>query len=237
MLTRTKNQFRPTLDVLEARECLSATAFLDGHTLHVIGTDAAETVDVYQTESQDKLSVFVDHVQLFFNPGHLNRVHIDLKGGDDVLTYRFNDGPVSHDRTINIDLGGGRDRALLYFDRSIYDPKAPGGAYGNIPGGMAIHAALNVRVDAGSGNDDVSAWFGPVENGQVNCRLFLGDGNDVGRVYLNGGVSADSAVDFIVRGQEGDDQVGAKVDLGGVIAGELRIQARGGAGHDIGATL
>ena len=230
MFTRTKNRFRPTLDALEARECLSASAFLDGHTLHVVGTEGNDFVRILQYERTNQITIDGSSVRAF-DASRVSRFHIDLKGGDDTLFYQVMDGPaVTRDRGIDVNLGGGNDGASLSFVRYAADAN---GRYGVVPGGgLSIQAALNIRVDGGAGDDAVTADFGSVNHGHVKCRLFLGDDNDFGMVHLYGKVSADSVANLIVRGQYGDDTVAAWVESGAVIAGELRLKYSGGPGQD-----
>ena len=66
MFTRTQNRFRPALDALEARDCLSGMSLLGGHTLLITGDSHANHVVIRQDDAANSLVVVVDDMAQAF---------------------------------------------------------------------------------------------------------------------------------------------------------------------------
>ena len=92
---------------------------------------------------------------------------INLKGGNDQLTYQLGGGSdFAHGKRITADLGSGDDVATFNFAD-------------NGTGGLAlIRGALNLDIQAGAGKDQVDAFFGPTTGSDLTLTGNMGYGDD-----------------------------------------------------------
>lgn len=244
---RQRARFRPQVEGLETRECLSTSVGLVGNTLNIVGDNAADTVKVFLRDSVNDIEVMsnprtislpipngtrtiwqVNH----FSSMQVQNINIDLQGGDDnlVMEMGFDDDPSAvlfDPKNITINLGDGANEATLLF-----------GGLG-LPN-RVISTNLNVTVTSGAGKDYVVAHFGEVQFGTVNYNAFLGAGDDEGFVGVWGNLDAGAALHANLQGQDGNDTLntfetfnGGSYDNVNVAAGALLdLNVAGGAGND-----
>jgi hypothetical protein len=251
--TRRRASYRPTIEGLEARECMSTAVSLVGHTLNIIGDNSADKVTVTLRDSVNDIQVNcnervilspvgyprvyqeIDH----FSSSQVQKINVDLKGGDDQLFIQlgFLDNPaldINGDpsmamfdpKNIVINLGDGANQAELWFG---------GFGYAN----RTISTNLNITVNAGDGIDSVIANFGEMQQGTLRYNAFLGAGDDQGFVGIWGSIDAGAAVHVNLQGQAGNDNLNtfetfaAGYDSVNIAAGALLdINVGGGAGND-----
>src|SRR5262245_36725379 len=98
VMSSRKSSFRPRIEALEERTCLSATFpgpvgagyYLtdNGHTLVIKGNDQANEVKLYQDDSRGGLVIFTGDTGQVFSSSAITRIVVDLGRGDDVFTYQ-----------------------------------------------------------------------------------------------------------------------------------------------------
>jgi len=99
---------------------------------------------------------------------------------------------------------------------------------------------LNVEVSGGLGGDDIQGRIGsnragqlmPLALGQALIEVDGGGGNDRLSLDFRGEILDGAAVDAVLRGGEGNDQVRARFDLDPRSTGKLSAQVVGEAGND-----
>jgi hypothetical protein len=234
------NPFVPRLEALEDRCCPSASIVIQGHTMIIHGSDAADIITV----RDDGHGAVTASVQ---SPSGLTKGQgSDIraiaiyggKGGDKVdfaLT-----GQLVTNLNLAVHLGKGGDTASLDF-------------------GAGINADdVDVDVDGGSGNDLVTAKVGNVTGSNLSFADCLGAGADMLDLTLQGKVTGhshvkvtgnagtgndseqvhatgldigdDSTVAVTLNGGKGSDNLGLTYD--GVLRGKLTVNLNGGNGAD-----
>lgn len=187
--TTRKPTTRLALESLEDRQCLSVTIdTIDaGHTLRVLGDDVANTVTITQDDDHNKITVVVGSQTKTFTSSQITKVVIDLKGGNDNLTYRLGGGSdFQFGKVIQAQLGVGSDTAKFDF-------------FNDGSGGSAdIEANLSLEVnEAGvSGAEVVDVLLGKVEDVAVTVKTRLGFGNDTFTATLKDDLIDDANVKF-----------------------------------------
>src|SRR5437879_4909278 len=162
-----KHSFKPTMEALESRWCpATSVSPLQNGIVTVTGDDTSNTVAITQNDNLNKLVIRTEGALSYsallgrtvitsvweFPSDQVTDVVINLKGGNDQLTYQLGGGSdFTNGKRITADLGSGDDVATFNF--------ADNGA-----GGLALVRALNLDIQAGAGKDQVDAFFGPLDH-------------------------------------------------------------------------
>ncbi|HYV35973.1 MAG TPA: hypothetical protein VE988_09740, partial [Gemmataceae bacterium] len=160
-----KHTFKPTMEALESRWCPATTVSpLQNGVVTITGDETVNTVAITQNDNLNKLVIKTEGSLSYsdalgrtvintvheFSSDQVTDVVINLKGGNDQLTYQLGGGSdFINAKRIKVDLGSGDDVATFNF--------ADNGA-----GGLAKVCALNLDIQAGAGKDQVDAYFGSV---------------------------------------------------------------------------
>lgn len=124
-----KSKARLGVESLEDRLCMSVTAALvnEGTVLQIHGDHENDNVWVSQDNAAGQIYVnsFVQHTDdnmimmpsyiQVFDMANLERVEINLRGGDDLLTYEITNGDGRGPKFIDVNLGSGNDSAIFNF--------------------------------------------------------------------------------------------------------------------------
>lgn len=247
-----------TVEALEDRNLLAVTASLldGGHTLKLVGDNASELVWITQNDAADEIAFAwqpkVNGASLIAMPvqgqvyksSDITRVIVNLKGGDDSLTWTLY-GDMSHAKQIEVNLGKGTDQALFDFAGPVYtimpvsDPLVdtiPVDPPVDAARPNTLNATLTIAVAGGSGRDSVETLIGNVGEG-VNVAFLaqLGDGNDYGAMTLHGEVAAHAFVLTALYGGNGADTLTASTATNAGIAadGICSVLLDGQQGRDV----
>lgn len=181
--------FRPSLEQLDERLCLSVTVgTIDGgHTLVITGDNAANAVTIIQNDNDNDLIVQAPGVNQTFDSNQITKVVINLLGGADTLTYKLGGGS-DFEFAKNILFQGGAGNDVSSFD---FNNDGSGGQ-------AEVRASLSVTVnDAGVVDaDTATVTLGKVDDVAVLVRTRLGFGNDLFNGTLAGDLSDDANVKF-----------------------------------------
>jgi len=210
------HRFRPRLEELEGRMCLSvtvATVVVNGHNeLQITGDSAADTVNIADQGNGD--FTVTDGGGATLGTGTaISAVKFDGKDGTDTLTYTLVN-PLTNSESIYVKLGsGGSGSANFDFSAGFNGAEMHLNAYGSANAdtltgtlGALVNAHVGVNLD-GRGGDDIVTLQGPAAN-----------------------VDADSTLHVRLEGGRGDDGINAA--LAGQVNGKLKISADGGKGTD-----
>jgi len=220
-----KHSFRPNIELLEERLCMSSVKLVDrGSTLVITGDNRANTVIMADNTFHGVSAVVIDNKFYgLFDATKIAKVNVNLKGGDD--NFRFHtateggaDFPPGYfyGKQFKINMGAGHDMVNYDF------------AWANgIHSGFA--ADMGLDITAGSGNDTVFIRFGGV-NANVHVKASLGSGNDVFDASVLGKVYDTASLTFDVRGDAGNDKIFASYL--GRIDGDLDFFLDGGKNDD-----
>lgn len=192
MLTKNRDTFRPTLEGLEDRQLLAASAsLLPGGVLRVTGTNAADTIVVRQVNNQ----ISVDGARGAFPVSRVSRVEVNALGGDDrvFLNSEAVRGQQPLARPAVVWGGAGNDQV---------SGGAAGGQFQGNDGNDVIYGGNAADVIFGQAGDDKLYGLGGAD------RLYGGEGNDtlvggLGADLLDGGLGTNQ-----VRAGKGDQLAG-----------------------------
>src|SRR5688500_9239555 len=108
----TAESFRPQVENLEVRQCLSTTVTTidSGHTLKITGDSAADRVEIRVVETAS------NGIQVRYNyqangtysvrrydPAQISKIDIDLKGGSDTFRY-YQNSDLTNQKEIDLKL-------------------------------------------------------------------------------------------------------------------------------------
>lgn len=118
-ITTTKpRRFQPLLQGLERRDAMSCTVGLQDGTLTVNGDANDNHVQIIQDDANNQLKVIADGVEHVFTSSQVNKLVVDLKEGDDTLSWKLGNGSnFKFTKEADIYLGAGEDTAQ--FDISM----------------------------------------------------------------------------------------------------------------------
>jgi hypothetical protein len=213
---RSHRGFRPRVESLENRLCLSVTvttvALHHGNELKIVGDSAADTVNI-----SDQGNGHVDVTDGGGNAlGSADDVHlIKFEGADGTDTVNYTlVNTLTHSEAIELELGsGGGGTADLDLSKGV------------------TGANLRVGVEGNTGDDSISVTLGSLSAAHVGLYLDGGAGSDdLSVTGAAANISADSALRMALYGGRGDDSITGTFD--GQILGRFSYDASGGSGDD-----
>jgi hypothetical protein len=206
--------FRPRVEALEGRLCLSVTVstveFHGETALKIVGDGSANTVTI---TDQGNGTVEVNDGTTTTTENNISAIKFYGRNGTDTVNYTLA-GALASDQKLYIDLGSGGDGAA----------------------NLDLTAGLNADFDAyveGSRHDDtMSALLGPMVNSHSKVKFEGGSGDDDLSVTGAAAATLDagSQLRLYLDGDSGDDSI--TTDLAGSIAGRLSLKVDGGRGVD-----
>jgi hypothetical protein len=229
-----KHLFHPGLEALEGRWCPTCTVNLNPDTgvLRIVGTNAANSVEIIQDHGASDMTVKCDGEQDNFVPDEVKKIVVILKGGADVFTYRIGGGSDFEDAMIlSVKLGKGADQATF----NLFDN-------GDLNGVATIKQNLTVGVFGGFGSDQVDAQFGAIDSAAVVFKGNLHAGKDTFQAAFKGDLLGSAAATLEMFGLNGQDQLSVVAnsddfsnDATGIdiaAGASLSLTLRGGQGLD-----
>jgi hypothetical protein len=220
------------LEAFEDRRCLSAVVAFDAATatLSITGDNLADNVKVVHDASANQLHVIHDGQDQIFTGSDVDKIVVDLKGGNDTFTETLATGTnFSHATDVRIDMGNGRDTVdvALAGDASHW---------------ATLKENLYLKMYTGNGNDQIHVALPYVEIGNnLTMVAYLGAGADQFDAVSVGGVGTQAVASLNVFGEAGNDTLnyfgvydpqspaaGIKVADQGL----LSVYFNGGAGQD-----
>src|SRR5262245_21486826 len=245
---------RLAVEALESRDCPACTVFQAGHTVHILGDGAANTITISETvppATPATMTIIADGTTTTYAGGTISRVYIQTRAGDDVVTYKSSVVPGREGISLlSISLGTGNDLADVTDSQAI-------STAGDVPG------RWSVMIDGSAGDDTVVTRFGRIDLQALRVRANLGEGNDTFAALFAGtiatmsgtptaiglnvqGGAGNDSIDLhatahveggyltaIFQGGEGDDEITMAVDLTGNHENTVHLEALGGSGSDI----
>jgi len=214
--------FRPRIEVLEDRTCLSASIVVAGPLLFIKGNSSDNAVTITDHGNGTVEASITDGSNTISKTGTKVNAIIVLTGdGDDTVDYNLT-GPLTRVRALTINTGDGVDNVDLDFSGQVISSKA-----------------LGIALNTGSGNDVVTAEFDDIVNTKVGFTTFLGNSDTtVGDKYtttMTGNLAGRAYFGLVVFGGDGLDTItfdaGAGVDLSS--KGALGLAVDGGSGDDV----
>jgi hypothetical protein len=238
-----KHSFKPAMEVLETRWCPATTISpIQNGVVTITGDESNNEVLIVQNDAQNQLNITAGGVTAHFVSDQVSGLTIDLRGGDDRLTYRMGTGSdFTSAKNIQVDLGSGKDMAWFDF------------ADNGVSTMTTIRARLDINVLGQAGNDEVDAFFGALANSaRVKLTGNMGLNDDTFNAELKGDIGSystlsidmedtgDYLVPFGVVGHAfnvipgGNDtfQVKADADVDIAKCGELDVTLKGFDGQD-----
>ena len=214
------NVFRPRVEALERRLCLTCTVIQDGANLYITGGNTANDLAIQQDEA-----------------GY----HVACDGGS-IATFR------GVERAI-ISMGSGNDSVEVAYGTGVYRPAdlvahlGAGDDSLDLRAGWQTNDGGSIKFDIWMGPDDdrLTAFLPHIEQ-RLQLNADLGAGNDTfsGSILPPSDVAAagGGAWSVAVQGQQGDDEM--SLMLGGPVAGpaphlinaNLNLMLDGGVGAD-----
>jgi len=245
-------RFRPALERLEDRCCPSTITDpallgieVSGHTLTLTGDNTGNTVLIGLEGNGDVLAIIsgANGAAFKYVTGIDTIRYLGGSGNDQVRVSEM--ARLNTNLNLQLDMGNGNDWVNLGFQS-----------------GIAGHS-LNLDVNGGSGQDQVSFQLGEVRNANVNLNVGLHGQGDSFAAWLNGSLTGHSNVNLDVDGGAGGDalsfqadkvQIGTNASLeadfnggsgndaitmsyDGRIQGRLALHANGGDGDDVIKTI
>jgi hypothetical protein len=205
------------MEALEGRALMAVQVFESNGLLSILGDGRSNQVRVYDVDGNatpgeiSDIEVLADN-KLYVVRGVVDRIRIDLGGGNDRLVYDLGDPTLVQtyipEHNVTVHAGAGNDTVELYVN---------GFGYADAPEFQAMGpGAWNFNMDLGAGND---AFF------------MLMDADVLGLERGTGNVPSRLAV--AVQGGQGNDALELQTsrDLDVQLA-TLAVSFRGGAGND-----
>jgi hypothetical protein len=163
----TARHYRTSIESLEGRWCPAVTATLSAGVLTVVGDDASNTVEVFDS-AQGEITIIGDDQRSSFNG--VNEIFIATLAGDDKVIYSNVRGlTITFQGPLNIDVGDGDDQIR------IDDGAASDARIRNL--------LTTLSMDLGSGHDDVNVDIH--HDDQLDLDLRSSDGGDRIQVGLH----------------------------------------------------
>jgi hypothetical protein len=254
-----RGRFAPTLEALEDRNMLSASAVFNPFTgvLTITGTNRADHVKIVDNGSATAagaVRVFAEGLPIFSSPAvggfvkSVSTINVNLLNGNDSLDYQLTGTLAFAQRTLQADLGRGNDsfnadlngnlglaakltlNVLGNDGRDTMKARMTGDVFG--PFFFLPGASLQINMDGGNDNDLMAVDLsGRVHSGgKVGVSLSGGFGDDVMNIRSLMNVDAGGTLSLAERGQFGDDL--ETISSFSQVKGTLQTQADGGPGQD-----
>lgn len=193
-----------------------------GSTLKVIGTNASDDVDVRIDDTGSNRVYVYNHDTLVasFESYPIKRIEVNLKGGHDKYFIGLASG-ASHKFTKKIDvkLGSGNDKGFVDFRGSTYN--------------AIVQGSLDVKVNAGNGNDETIAHFARKHGGALKFKCTMGGGDDNCSASMWGDITGGADVEFELFGNGGKDNLWSWNTYDKYQGGYTNIRIAGDATMDI----
>lgn len=220
------SKFAPTFDSLEDRWCPAVAFSLDstGTILTLTGDAKPNTVVIKQNDVINDLEVFGDGVTKHYASSKIQKIIVNLKDGNDSLTYQLGGGSnFVNGKTVLADLGLGNDSATYNFaDNGL--------------GGLAtVLGKLNVQTQMRDGMDSVAIKLAQVTSTSAVFTSDLGAGDDKFQAMQLGDLTGKALVHIGVEGGKGKDFMdwNAMQDVDVSQGSILDVKLNGGADDDI----
>jgi len=194
-------------EALEARDCPASQIFQFGGLLVVAGDAAANNI-VINDLGNGRLSVIADNKSQLATG--VQTVIVATGGGDDTVGYNLL-GTASAANLVSIVTGAGNDSISL--------------------SGATLNDSLTVGVNAGSGDDDISATLGGVPLGST-VNLFLSGGAGADSFDLNASGEIDGTLNMRANGGGGVDTLSGDINVGAGSTGNVTTVLAGSFGDD-----
>ncbi len=213
---RNSNIFRPRLESLEGRLCLSVTvttiAVDSGNELKIVGDSGADVVNITD-QGDGHVDVTNGKGKILGSADNVSVIRFNGKDGKDTVSYALAN-PLTTTEQVILNLGdGGKDQASIDLSQGVSG------------------ANLHLTVNGGAGADTVSATLGSISAGKVILDVNGGDGKDAISVTGSGiTISDDSVLRLNLAGDTGADTIATVID--GLVLGKLVYNATGGQGTD-----
>src|SRR5262245_25008345 len=104
----TRRTIRPQIEALEDRWCpaVTVTTINNGATLVITGDGANNAVTIRDNAEDDLLQVVTGGVTRNFDTSDINRIVVNVQGGNDSFSYLLTGGSdFEFEKIINLDLG------------------------------------------------------------------------------------------------------------------------------------
>ena len=229
--------FRPRLESLEDRLCLSVTvttiALQNGkNELRIVGDSAADTVNIADL-GNGHMDVTDGGGATLGSADNVSLLRFNGKNGTDTVNYTLVN-TLAHNEAINFYLGSGGDgHATLDLSQGLNGAKLVVGVEGSlgndtisaIVGSLSASSHANFYIEGGAGNDNISVTgaTAPINTGTASAKS---------AAVVEGGLSigAGSTLRTEIYGGLGNDTINFAWD--GQILGKLVYGASGGPGAD-----
>jgi hypothetical protein len=191
-------RFRPAFEEFEGRflPSVSITPFTDpasgAPVLRILGDARNNTVQVTDDSTTKSTTVVADGITRSFSQ-QFTFLDIELRDGNDELTFTLIGDYDGQQRSLLVDLGNGNNQ--FAFNRSEVQ--------------ILNHSQVTLDVEGGNGNDFLDVHFGPIADSTVNVTANLFGGADTGLVQ---GVVTPGSISF--KGGIRSSSVDVRVDLG-----------------------
>lgn len=213
-----KPRIAPRLESLEGRELMACQIFEQDGVLTILGDNRPNNVEIYDVDGnftedgRSDIEVVCDG-QLYAVSTQINTIVVNLRNGNDRLTYDLGDPALFQtffpQRNLQVFMGGGNDQVVARINGFSFD---------GVPGVQGLGPGnWNLQFELGGGNDQIAV--------DLNADL-LG-------LERETGVEA-NILAIGVAGGGGNDRINFFVDRAiRVELSTLLVILRGGAGGDI----
>ncbi len=197
--------------------------------------EVIQKVQIATGDGADRASVIWRKLKLEAEfPREAADFSIDMGDGNDLAHVELQpDGGLDNIYSFKLQLGAGNDVARYW----VFGTELPA-----TPREPIAQAAgqLDLQVLGGQGSDDIAGRIGsdpvggllPLDLSRARIEIDGGAGRDRIALDFRGPILDGAAVDAVLRGGGGSDQVRARFDLGPASTGRLSAQVFGDAGND-----
>jgi hypothetical protein len=203
---------RPGVEALESRWCPAVNVTLTGATLKITGDESANQVRILHDDAHNRIQIGDGVSAWTFDSSKVSTITADLKGSDDLLSYRTL-SDLGRNTTLQINLGSGNDALEMEV--------------GNVAG-----ARLTCQADLGLGDDAANVQVKGVLRGSANASFQVNGaaGNDRLVFLADNGQHAGATLKADYDGGDGSDNIQMTFD--DVVTGKVQLLAHGGKGDD-----